>query len=917
MTKAESIIQDLPDPDSALRFLTSLAEKHRSKSDRLLKNDALLSDVLTLVSFSPLLATTLLQNPEYLWWLDRNRTGSGVRNKSELLESLARFFLTNSQVEPHVLLARFRRRELLRIFLSDIRRLSTIAETTEEISNLADAILENALRLARQELDNRYGPPLEIDGKGREKPAEFCIVSLGKLGSCELNYASDIDLLFIYSSEGSTSGSGTRGQVTNREYFVKLAETISKFVGRQSGEGAAYRVDMRLRPHGRVGSLAISVRDTITYYNTEAADWERQVLIRSRASAGDASQYKKFFAAVENAVFSVDQTTQNALAGVRRSKEKINFENSTHRGYDVKLGKGGIREIEFIAQALQIAYGGRDKWLRVSHTLKSLARLTDRKLISASELTGLFDAYEFLRHLEHILQMENGLQTHAVPDDPERRLLAAKRMNYSGTIDFEAELSAHTSNVNRIFVRVFGTADNEPVYNEVSETEIGTDIIEPYKDAETLPPQLLYSLQKSGVRFKDQPTVAERIRKLIETSPRLADTFAANPWLIKNIPEDAGEFAENNFEQFLADSVRMEKGFRRQLGVLRREFSRLLLKITAFDVYGKLSLKEVKNLQTVLAEASINAAFLIAKAELERLYNISIGDLGLAVLALGKLGGGGIDYDSDLDLVFVYDEAAPIPAANILHSEFYSRAVEIIVTALSSMTREGSLYRVDLRLRPHGKNGPTAISRTAFREYMRNEAAIWELLAYVKIRGVGSDLAKTIETEIKMAIRERAANLEVSNLAEESRRIRTQLEKEKSASRRGGEVDIKFGSGGMLDVYFALRYLQLRDDNPDDENSRSTTQMLRKMLEKQSLSESDHEALSAGYEFLSALDHNIRLTVGRSTRLPLANQNALRIIARRMNFESHDELVEILTIQRLNIRASYESVMVSQNAEWH
>ena len=468
MSKADSLIRDLPDADSAKRFVEQLAEKHRSKSDRLLKNDALLSDVLTLVSFSPLLASTLLQNPEYLWWLDQNRTESRAPNKAELLESLARFSLTNSQTEPNVLLARFRRRELLRIFLSDIRRLATIAETTEEISNLADAILENALRLARQELDNRYGSPLETDLKGREKLAEFCIVSLGKLGSRELNYSSDIDLLFIYSGDGSTSGSGSRGQITNREYFAKLAESIMRLVGQQSGEGAAYRVDMRLRPYGRVGSLALSSADTIRYYKTEAADWERQVLIRSRSSAGDAIVFKRFLTAVEDSVFSKDQTVEKALRSVRLSKEKIDFANKAHRGYDVKLGKGGIREIEFIAQALQLAYGGRDKWLRVPHTLKSLARLADRKLLSKGELTELFDAYEFLRHLEHILQMENGLQTHTVPDEIERRSLVTKRMNFAGMDEFETSLSVHTTNVARIFVRVFGTVDNEPVYPDAN-----------------------------------------------------------------------------------------------------------------------------------------------------------------------------------------------------------------------------------------------------------------------------------------------------------------------------------------------------------------------------------------------------------------------------------------------------------------
>src|SRR4029079_14306370 len=217
-------------------------EIHPSQTKKLIKNPGLLSDVLTLAAFSPLLALTLEQNPEYLSWLSLKRTESGVTPREELLESLARFSLTHSQIDLQIVLARFRRRELLRIFLRDIRRLATISEITEEISNLADAILEFALRAARQELDNRYGLPLTTDEKDRSIPADVCVVALGKLGSKELNYSSDIDLIFIYSAEGTTSGQGTRGAITNREYFIKLAESVIRLVGQQIGEGAAYRV---------------------------------------------------------------------------------------------------------------------------------------------------------------------------------------------------------------------------------------------------------------------------------------------------------------------------------------------------------------------------------------------------------------------------------------------------------------------------------------------------------------------------------------------------------------------------------------------------------------------------------------------------------------------------------------------------
>src|SRR5438309_1883895 len=195
----ENLFRSLPDPDAARRFYADLKTGYQ-QVDRI--NEALLSDLLTLSAYSPLLATTILQNPGYIQWLDRERTDTKVRSKESLLESLSRFSLLHTSLTANVMLARFRRRELLRIFLRDIRRLATVAEITEELSNLADAIIEFALRLAKQDLDNRFGAPLETDERGRAMPAGFCVVALGKLGSKELNYSSDIDLLCMYSHEG-------------------------------------------------------------------------------------------------------------------------------------------------------------------------------------------------------------------------------------------------------------------------------------------------------------------------------------------------------------------------------------------------------------------------------------------------------------------------------------------------------------------------------------------------------------------------------------------------------------------------------------------------------------------------------------------------------------------------------------------
>ncbi len=853
----ESLINNLPDAESSLRFFNELPVVEVNK---LLKNQGLLSDILTLVSFSPLLATTLLQNKSYISWLARKRQNTQIPSKDELLESLGRFILTNSQIEISQLFANFRRRELLRIYLKDIRGLETIAEVTEELSNLTDAILENALQIAQQSLNNRYGIPLETDEKGRTKPATFCILALGKLGSNELNYSSDIDLQFFYSSEGETSGQGTRGEVTNREYFVKLSEQIIKLVGQ------AFRVDMRLRPHGRIGALSISLEDTIRYYKTEARNWEKQVLIRSRSCAGEANLFKKFIGKVSTVVFKKDETVFNALRNVRLSKEQINLEKTDKKGFNVKLGRGGIREIEFIAQALQLAFGGNDAWLRSPHTLISLSRLADRRLISETELTQLFDAYDFLRRLEHRLQMEHGLQTHLLTNEIDKRLLVAKRMNCNTLAEFDDILSFHTANVSQVFVRIF---------SEVTEiTEIpNTTLIEK-------------SIEKSDVVIDIDKNLSESLESFCKISPYFAEQLANKPSLINDLTFNLDKFQESSFKEIIEINA---DNFADDLNQLRHTRKKSLLQIAVLDTFQKIEFRESKILQSKLAEICLQTAFEITKRELKRRFNYS-DKFHFTVLGLGKLGSRGMDYGSDLDLVLVYDD-------DFDKNEFYLKATEIFVNTLSGFTREGNLYRVDLRLRPDGKNGATCINKSSFFSYLQERADIWELLAYLKIRQVLGD--KQIEIDARNIIHEKATLIDKDILKTETLRMRERLRQAKS----GKGIDIKFGEGGMLDVYFAVRYLQLLHDVRDDDETRSTSKILEKLYQLKILSKQNFDTLRQGYAFLSKLDHVLRLTSGRSSSLP----HNLEHIA---NYLQTDTLSEQLSIHRLNIHDCYNSILV-------
>lgn len=945
----EFLLRDLPDQNGARLFLDRIANEQPRAYKNLTSQPgqkALLADVLALAAWSPLLATTLEQNPEYFPWLARERTEPRVRSLDDLKESLARFALTNSSLNPQNLLARFRRRELLRTYLHDIRRSHTLVETMEELSNLADAILDYGLSLARQDLDNRYGLPQHLDERGRIANAEFCVVALGKLGSMELNYASDIDLVFLYSDDGTTSGIGQRGEVSNREYFVKLSETIARIVGQSGGEGAAYRVDLRLRPHGRDGALACSLQEATRYYESSAQDWERQALIRSRAAAGSAELFAAFKEAVTPYVFRPDVSVSGALESVRLAKQKIDRQTEKKSGFNVKLGRGGIREIEFIAQALQLAHGGRDDWLRVSHTLVSLGRLADREFITQQERSELSDAYCFLRTLEHRLQMEHGLQTHTVPDSEESRALIARRIGFPDSEKFLSSLATHTRHVRTTYDRLFSDVEQTTrsvetksdtkdkdlalatsavrvfVFHlaETANVESTARLLLSFANESLNPHRALVhaariaaSLEKTDRRLHLSLTNLRTLLRVCGSSDFFAEMIAANPALIGSLGATVETALRRDYRAILRTGIDAESTFPAELAAFRLKWAELIAEIGALDISGELSIFDTNRLQTELAIASLNVSYLIARREMARRHGSFAGGPRIAIYGLGRLGSGGVDYGSDLDVLFTYDSLVPSPIKTLTQDETYSRLIELMIAALSSITREGYLYRVDLRLRPHGKNGPLVTSADGFLDYLKEESAPWEWLAYVKLRAVGGDLelGKMIETHARHRIHENALHFDQKELKLETRRVRDRLEKEKGTRSRRAGIDIKYGSGGMLDVYFATRYLQLRDEVIDGGEDRSTALTLERLREEGSLTDDDFRTMSTGYSLLRSIDHNLRLIVGRSTRLPDPNHVTARDVAHRMGFPSVADLHQTLIEQMQAIRDSYNRIVGS------
>ncbi|MEK6286767.1 MAG: hypothetical protein AABO57_13595 [Acidobacteriota bacterium] len=996
----DAFINTLPDPAGARAFMSRLEALGPARASDHNRNPLLLSRMLTLAGHSPYLAETLLRHPEHIGWLE-TESGRGfdrVKSTEQLSEELARFVTRIIDADDPTRLARFKRRELLRIYLRDCLGIATLSEVTEELSNLADVILGYGLARASQEMVNLHGSPLTHDRRGRIEKAEFAIVALGKLGCRELNYASDIDLLFLFSGNGETSGDGRSSEsvIGNKEFFASVARRVVQVIGGSSAEGAVYRIDLRLRPYGRDGETVSEIERAADYYRNSAHNWERQALIRARASAGSEIVVTRFLELVRDAIFTRD-ALPGTLEGVRRAKEKIDRkEAARRRGFNVKLGPGGIREIEFIAQALQLKHGGREPWVRSAQTLIVLARLAEKHYLTEPERARLSAAYTFLRTVEHRLQMEHGAQTHTLPAARPRLELLARRCGYTQADDpathFIRDLERHASAVRAVYSRVFvevarpqppdeapgesgGPEDEasrliqqtaarlikliDAASDQTKQIFTGREAIErvlaPALPSAINPSRALRNLgswadslstytndqiRASGwaVRVSDWERLIERLL-LVLSSQYLSHLLVSRPVLASALIEDEPAHTPADFIRVLSDAVEKEKDAASKPDALRRAWYRLVIEIGYQDMSvvrgpetgdGRRSTDDgrrddgprtndqlrANNLaQTALAEAVLRIAAEIALESLG-IDGINPEELPFTILGLGRLGHAGMDYGSDLDLLIVFDDDQPWPSAMLASSasgavsgsttsnEFYARFISQIVRVLSSITREGLLYRTDLRLRPEGKSGPVAVGLGGLLAYITNRASAWEHSAYLKAREVAgnSQFGEQARKAICDASFDAASRNE--SLREELRDIRARLVKEKA---RGARPNIKWGRGGMIDVYLVTRYLQLRDRiyYPPE---MGTTALIAHLGEYGALDRDEARVLFEGYTFLRRLDHWMRLLLDRPSPMLPASSIALGDITRALGLSSSEDFELAFVHQTGAIHKVFERV---------
>jgi [glutamine synthetase] adenylyltransferase / [glutamine synthetase]-adenylyl-L-tyrosine phosphorylase len=815
-------------------------------------------------------------------------------------------------------LARFRRYSLLRIVLRDVLGAATLSDVTEELSNLSDAILDAALRGVWAEFAERHGVPRYRDASGQLRECRFTVISLGKLGGKELNYSSDIDLMFLYEANGQTDG---LQPIANKEFYKKVANRYTELLSTYTADGLCYRVDLRLRPDGRLGEVCISAEGARLYYAKRARDWELQMLIKARVSAGDIPLGRALLEYVEPMIYqsTLDfRAVENLSETRQRISEKLAAKHarSASAALDVKLSPGGIRDIEFMVQCLQRLHGGREPWVRHGGTLFALFRLHDKGLLSGSEYSRLASAYQFLRNLEHRLQFQDDRQTHSLPSDPAEFGSLARKMPHgpAGPIldaaKLRTELDHQLAEVRELYDRVIHS--QKPLHYK----PLSYAPPEPGHEAEEAP-EPLPSSPSNLTRFLDQraPELAVAIarsklnRGRVRFEHFLDRVFQEPPVLEKLVRNpDLADCAIDLFEhsQYFSDQLIRNPELVGDLcpsprpapplppddaGELRRFFHRGMLRIQSESVFCRVPIFTTLEQTSDLADTVIAAAYRMALAQ--RLDSRPPEGYDPArkmmVIALGRLGMREFDLASDADLLFV------IPDTEAPRQLFWTGVAESMIEVMTSYTGDGVIFAVDTRLRPNGREGALVQTEAAYKDYFAVHAEAWEGISYMKARGVADDVdAATRFLNELQEVDWRRYGQAGGRSRKELAQMRVRLEKE-----QGPRNPLKAGRGGYYDIDFALMYLRLKGAGIFFKvlNTPQRIDIIEKMghLERE-----DADFLRDAAAFYRAVDHGLRISSGHAEgKLPSA-QSQLAVLTELV----HRWTPEHMQNERLSVKLS-------------
>ncbi len=755
-------------------------------------------------------------------------------------------------------------RAALLIALCDIGGVWGTCEVTSYLSDFADAVIGAALRASLARLTDRGFAPTSATTP--ERDCGLSVIAMGKLGARELNYSSDVDLIVIYDSEWMpVSPDGDP-----RDIAIRAAKGIVDLLQDQTSDGYVFRTDLRLRPDPGVSAAAVSVRAAEAYYEAHGQNWERAAFIKARTCAGDRKIGDAFLSALRPFVWR-KYLDFAAIEDIHSIKRQIHAAKGGGRiefyGHDLKLGRGGIREIEFFAQTQQLILGGKNPDLRTSSTLDALAALARKGHVTKVDATTLNDAYLYLRQVEHRIQMINDEQTHMIPRTSESvqrlasflgensegafrvRLNAAlKATHHCFSTLFEGEDRLSTEGGNLIFTGV----ENDPSTLATLEDlgfERKAEICETIRRWHTgairatrsprarelltkLTPALVAALSRagdgdaafyafdhflsrlpSGVQifslFAHNPQIFDTLIDIITTSPYLGRELSKHTNFIEALVENAWPSAAPDMarsRQVLAAKIAAAGNFEAKLNAARRWGGEQQFQIGAHLAVGRISPEIAADAFTAIADAAIGELLPVAQEEMRKKYGVIDG--GLIVLGLGRLGAGEMTARSDIDLIFIYEttEGALSNGPKAIDGvSYYTRLVRRVVTALSATTEEGELYEVDMQLRPSGAAGPAAVSLAAFKRYYENEAWTWEKMALTKARIIAGDsaLGVKISSEIETIFK---CSIPSDVLARDVAQMRARIAEAKPVE---NVWDIKLACGGRTDIDFLWQYFWL------------------------------------------------------------------------------------------------------------
>ena len=851
------------------------------------------------------LGETLIQNIDLFPRFGRKKSLDRSYSREEFREEFARMHSRSPVGDMAVSLARFRKREYVRILLRDVLGIAKLSETTEEISALSDSLIEEALLAVNSELHRCHGTPKWVDSQGRLQGSRFAVVSLGKLGGNELNYSSDIDLMFLY--DGGIEPP-TRA-ISNREYFIQLAQQTTELLSRHTQEGQVFRIDLRLRPQGHEGELAVASPQAAHYYSEVAEDWELQAMIKARHSAGDADLVREFTRAVgpyvyrPNVNFAAVKTALQTRERIDKRGKKQVPGRSARNAIDVKLDRGGIRDIEFLAQCLQRVYGGEEGWLRSRGTLFALQKLHDKEHLSGKDFHNLTSAYEFLRHLEHQLQLRNGQQLHELPTGHAELTVLAKCVSRQGSAspspsEFVPQIQSRMATVGEIYRRIVYQEQSQqfidgegnlrlqaqvPPSAENSYSQIiqrlevdAPRLLEVISDANLSPhgrrnlDRFLSSAATNSERYGAvlrSPAAVEHALTIFEFSNYLTDILVRYPAdvellneikvrpdsdtnaLFDVVPDCVTAVPDPVLAYLSQSSVDRQEA----LVLLRRQFRHALFVSGSCDLYYTRSVFEAFAENTTAADKALQSALAIADPP-----------SGFAVMALGRLGSHEFDLLSDADVLFVADEATDPQDAR--------RAAEQTMEFLTAYTRDGTVFPVDARLRPQGREGQLVTTPAQLARYFVRNAQPWEAISYLRLRLVAGDgaVAQKAFTTVREGI---AAMAEQPEFDRELRDMRSRLESSDSAP------NLKTSPGGAYDIDFLVGSLQAKHRIWRAGNLSERISLLG---EHGLLEEQECRDLAASADFLRTIEHFVRLVTGRPGKWLPAGDYAQTCVAKLM-----------------------------------